>query len=143
ESIGGSGITVFVDNTGHLGTVVSAAKYKEDITDMADASEKLFKLRPVEFVYKGDEEKERQYGLIAEEVEEICPELVVYNAEGEVYSIKYHLLPVMLLNELKKERNRVDSQDDRLDEHDEELDELKRIIQSLLSRILVLESKVK
>src|SRR5579863_9131055 len=65
---------VVVENSGQLGCVKSSARYKRDIRDMGDASDKLMKLRPVTFTYKADSTSTQQYGLIAEEVEKIYPE---------------------------------------------------------------------
>ena len=92
-----------MSSTGQLGMVVSSARYKRDIHDMDTASSKLLKLRPVTFAYKQDPQGERQYGLIAEEVARVYPELVVYGTDGKVITIRYHELIPMLLNELQKQ----------------------------------------
>jgi hypothetical protein len=94
-------IAVLVDSAGQLGTISSSRRYKENIDDMDDASDALYKLRPVVFNYKSDETKRMQYGLIAEEVEEAMPRLVVYNEDGLPETVKYHDLPVLLLNEIQ------------------------------------------
>ena len=99
-------IDVVIDSNGQLGTVSSSRRYKEDIHDMAEASGGLLQLRPVTFRYKqasADGSKPRQYGLIAEEVAEVYPDLVVYNADGEVEAVQYRKLITMVLNELQKE----------------------------------------
>jgi hypothetical protein len=70
---------------------------------MGEASRKLMKLRPVTFRYKEDPAGALQYGLIAEEVEQLYPELVTYGADGKVEAVAYHLLPAMLLNEMQKQ----------------------------------------
>ena len=93
-------------STGQLGVASSSRRYKEDIQPMADASDRLLQLRPVQFRYKKPDangEKPIQYGLIAEEVAEVLPELVVTNKDGQPETVAYHLLPAMLLNELQKE----------------------------------------
>jgi hypothetical protein len=98
---------VVIDSNGQLGTVSSSARYKEDIRDMGVASERLFQLRPVTFRYKEpyeNGEKPLDYGLIAEEVAEVFPELVVYDEDGQPETVKYRLLSTMLLNELQKNR---------------------------------------
>src|SRR5208283_5021269 len=74
---------VVVETTGLLGCVTSSARYKRDIRDMGDASDKLMKLRPVTFTYKADSTGTKQYGLIAEEVEKVYPELVIDDADGK------------------------------------------------------------
>ena len=97
------GCAVVVESTGQLGCVGSSARYKRDVSDMGDASDKLMKLRPVTFRYKADETGARQYGLIAEEVEEVYPELVIHGAGGKIETVAYQMLPVMLLNEVQKQ----------------------------------------
>ena len=84
----------------------SSERYKDDIHDMAEASTNLMRLRPVTFRYKeaydaGD--GELRYGLIAEEVAEVFPDLVGYNEDGEPETIKYHLLATLMLSELQKQ----------------------------------------
>jgi hypothetical protein len=98
-----SGAAVVVNSSGQLGVVPSSARYKRDIHDMGDASDKLMKLRPVAFRYKADPTETQQYGLIAEEVEKVYPELVVNGTDGKPQTVAYHLLPAMLLNELQKQ----------------------------------------
>ncbi len=108
-------IAVLVDSAGQLGTVSSSRRYKENIDDMDDASDALYKLRPVVFNYKADETKRMQYGLIAEEVEEAMPRMVVYNEDGLPETVKYHDLPVLLLNEIQLLNARItDLEDTRI-----------------------------
>ncbi len=98
---------VLIDGTGKLGTVASTRRAKEDIHDMGEASAGLQRLRPVVFRYRkplADGSKPLQYGLIAEEVAEVMPELVVYEADGQPQTVKYHLLPALLLNELQHQQ---------------------------------------
>ena len=97
-----SGCAVVVDSAGQLGCVKSSARYKRDVQDMGSASDKLMKLRPVTFRYKADKTASQQYGLIAEEVEKVVPELVVYGTDGKVETVAYQMLPAMLLNEIQK-----------------------------------------
>ena len=97
-----SGIEVFCDANGQLGTVVSSERFKHDIQDMGMNSEDIYNLRPVTFVYNDDETDTLQYGLIAEEVNQVFPQLVVYDEEGKPFTVRYHLLPQLLLNELQK-----------------------------------------
>ena len=98
-------VAVLIDSNGELGTIDSSRRYKEDIEDMAGTSSSLLSLRPVTFRYKKaftDGSKPIQYGLIAEEVAEVFPDLVVYNEDGEPETVKYHVLATMLVNELQK-----------------------------------------
>lgn len=98
-----SGTPVVVNSSGQLGVLSSSARYKRDIRTMGDASDKLMKLRPVTFRYKADETGAQQYGLIAEEVAKVYPELVIHGADGKVETVAYHMLPAMLLNEVQKQ----------------------------------------
>lgn len=86
------GNAVLVSATGQLGTLVSSRRYKENISSLTTISKKFMQLNPVKFNYKSDATHTPQYGLIAEEVENVFPELVVYNKDGEIESVKYHLL---------------------------------------------------
>jgi len=106
-------IPVLIDSAGQLGTVSSSRRFKEDIQDMGDATDKLLALRPVTFRYKPEVqagERPLEYGLIAEEVAEVFPDLVVYDDEGQPFTVKYHLLSAMLLNELQKLSGRFETQ---------------------------------
>ena len=102
-----TGDAVVVSNTGQLGIVVSSARYKRDIHDMDAVSDNLMKLRPVTFRYKSDPTGTRQYGLIAEEVARMYPELVTIGADGRVESVHYHELIPMLLNEIQKQAEQI------------------------------------
>lgn len=98
-------IPVLIDSNGQLGTVSSSRRFKEDIRDMEDASAGLLRLRPVTFRYRkpfDDGSKPIQYGLIAEEVAEVYPDLVAKSADGQIETVKYQVLDTMLLNELQK-----------------------------------------
>jgi|HubBroStandDraft_1064217.scaffolds.fasta_scaffold00221_10 hypothetical protein len=98
-------VPVVIDSQGQLGTVNSSRRFKEDIQDMGEASCNLMRLRPVSFRYEeafAGGAKPIHYGLIAEEVDEVYPELVARSADGQVESVKYQLLPSMLLNELQR-----------------------------------------
>jgi hypothetical protein len=110
---GASASQVVIDANGQLGTISSSRRYKEDIETMGDVSEPILKLRPVTFRYKKPNakgEKPLQYGLIAEEVAKVLPELVVTNNEGQPETVAYQTLPVLLLNELQKEHAKVERQ---------------------------------
>jgi len=110
-----TGADVVVSSTGQLGMVMSSARYKRDIHDMGAQSSGLMKLRPVSFRYKSDPAGTPQYGLVAEEVAKIYPELLVYGPDGKVQTVRYSMLSAMLLNELQKqtaELNRLSAQMD-------------------------------
>jgi hypothetical protein len=104
------GATVVVNSSGQLGVVSSSRRYKEDIRSMGNASDRLLALRPVRFRYKQADEngqKPEQYGLIAEEVAKVMPELVVYNTKGQPETVAYQTLAPLLLNELQREHSQV------------------------------------
>ena len=112
-----SGVPVMVDPTGQLGTVSSSRRFKEDIQDMGDASSGLLRLRPVIFRYKQpyqDGSKPVDYGLIAEEVAQVYPDLAVKGADGQIETVQYQKLTPMLLNELQKQAEQIRSLEDRL-----------------------------
>jgi len=101
----GSGVPVYINSNGQLGTLTSSARFKNDIKSMGSASDRLMQLRPVTFRYKDNAEKgphALQYGLIAEEVAKVYPDLVQYDKAGKPFTVYYHLLTPMLLNEFQK-----------------------------------------
>lgn len=98
------GSAVLVAANGQLGVMASSARYKRDIHSMDQASNNLMKLRPVTFRYKDDPQGIKQYGLVAEEVEPLYPELVTYSSAGRVESVRYHELIPMLLNEMQQQK---------------------------------------
>jgi len=108
-----SGAIVMVDSgTGQLGIgPPSSARYKQDIEPMGNRSSGMLQLRPVTFTYRGETSGTAHYGLVAEEVAAVYPELVIRSATGEVQTVKYHELIPMLLNELQREHQA--RQDDR------------------------------
>ena len=103
------GAAVFVNNLGKLGTATSSRRFKEEIADVGASSELLLALRPVSFRYRpealgtGPVERPLEFGLIAEEVAEVFPELVIYDENGAPYTVRYHLLVPLLLAELQRE----------------------------------------
>jgi hypothetical protein len=103
-------VQVYINSYGQLGTITSSERFKKDIKSIDDGSDKVLQLRPVSFIYKEDESNQLQYGLIAEEVAKVYPELVQYDQEGKPFTIYYHLLTPLLLSELQKEHNKVNSQ---------------------------------
>jgi hypothetical protein len=103
-------VPVVVDSLGQLGTISSSRRTKDRIEDLGATSRAIFDLRPVRFTYKqpfADGSRPVQYGLIAEEVESVLPALVAYGADGTPETVKYHLLPTLLLAEVQRlERER-------------------------------------
>src|SRR6266478_3909396 len=104
------GTAVFVTADGKLGTATSSKRFKEDIKPMNNASEALLALKPVTFRYKKgiDPKSIPQFGLIAEDVEAVNPDLVVRDKEGKVNTVRYDAVNAMLLNEFLKEHKKVE-----------------------------------
>ncbi len=128
QNINSPNYLVCIDSTNRLGagncsgsidgtSTPSSRRFKEQIADMGDSSSKLFQLRPVTFLYKpeyDDGSHTLQYGLIAEEVAKLYPEMVGYDKDGQPSSLKYQVLTPMLLNELQKQAQQIRSLEDRL-----------------------------
>jgi hypothetical protein len=104
------GTGVFINSDGQLGTTTSSRRFKEGIKPVDKASEALFSLTPVTFHYKEelDPAAVEQFGLIAEDVEKVNPDLVVRDKEGNPYSVRYDQVNAMLLNEFLKEHRKVE-----------------------------------
>jgi hypothetical protein len=104
-----SGRAVYVNSDNKIGTLSSSRRYKDEIKPMDKASETLFALRPVTFRYKKEVDSERalSFGLIAEEVAEINPELITRDDQGNPQSVRYEAVNAMLLNEFLKEHRTV------------------------------------
>lgn len=102
-----TGTAVLISAGNQLGIAVSSRKYKENIKDMAGVSSDIYKLRPVTFTLKDNEDQSTQFGLIAEEVYEVMPDLVVLDKEGDPQTVQYHELPAILLNEIQKLNKRI------------------------------------
>ena len=111
-----SGLAVFVNSDGKLGTIMSSRRFKEDIKPMDKASEAILALQPVTFRYKKDFNPTgtAQFGLVAEDVAKVNPDLVVRDKEGRPYSVRYDQVNAMLLNEFLKERKKVEDQQETI-----------------------------
>src|SRR5438874_1849968 len=112
------GTPVFVNSLGHLATIQSSARYKEAIKPMDKASEAILALKPVSFRYRQEIDPDRipQFGLVAEEVEKVNPDLVVRDADGKVNTVRYEAVNAMLLNEFLKEHRKVEEQESTIDQ---------------------------
>jgi hypothetical protein len=104
-----TGMFLEVDTDGKIGFITSSRRYKHDIEPMGNTSEALFALKPVTFRYNGDIDPAhvKMFGLIAEEVAKVNPDLAVRNAKGEVAAIRFDSINAMLLNEFLKEHRKV------------------------------------
>jgi hypothetical protein len=132
-----SGVPVYVNTNGQLGTLTSSRRFKDNIADMNASSETVLKLRPVTFNYKTgiDPAAIPQFGLIAEEVDKVDPKLVVRDDKGEIYTVRYEAVNAMLLNEFIKEHKKVE-------EHEKHLSEQKQINSDQNKRIDALEARL-
>ena len=103
------GVGVIVDTNGHLGTVSSSERFKEAIKPMDKASEAILALKPVTFRYKHELDPDGipQFGLVAEQVEKVNPDLVAHDEKGQIYTVRYEAVNAMLLNEFLKEHRKV------------------------------------
>ena len=100
-------IPVLIDSAGQLGTVSSSQRFKHNIKGMDKTSEGILALKPVTFHYKSDKTNTPQFGLIAEDVAKVNPDLVVRDENGEIYTVRYDAVNAMLLNEFLKEHHTV------------------------------------
>ena len=127
-------LAVLIDSAGQLGTISSTRKVKHNIKDMSDDSENILQLRPVTFAYNSDITKAKQYGLIAEEADEVFPGIVVRDENGQPESVQYHVLPVLLLNEMKKQHATIDQMNTIIIS-------LQSQLQEFVERVRMLENK--
>ncbi len=130
QTVGAGGSTCYVDNDGKLGVFLSARRFKTDIADMGAASEALLALRPVTFHYKPELDKTGipQFGLVAEEVAKVNPDLVTHDAKGDISTVRYEAVNAMLLNEFLKEHRKVEQQDRAMHEQEASISQLKSTV---------------
>jgi len=108
-----TGLTVVANSTGQIGVITSSRRFKDDIKPMDKASEAILALKPVTFRYKPEIDSQGipQFGLVAEEVEKVNPDLVVRDEKGETYTVRYEAVNAMLLNEFLKEHRKNEEQE--------------------------------
>jgi len=135
------GVAVKVNAAGQLGVGVSSERFKEEIKPMDKASETIFALKPVSFRYKKDIDSERtpQFGLVAEDVAKVNPDLVVRDADGKVYTVRYEAVNAMLLNEFLKEHRKVEKLEAALTVVNDRLKEQEAKIENVSARIEMTE----
>ncbi len=111
------GVSVVIDSTGHLGTKGSSERFKENIKPMDKASEAVLALKPVSFHYKKELDPEGipQFGLVAEQVEKVNPDLVARDDQGKVYTVRYEAVNAMLLNEFLKAHRQLEEQQKQIE----------------------------
>jgi uncharacterized coiled-coil protein SlyX len=132
------GVGVIIDSKGHLGTVTSSARYKDDIHPMAKKSEEILSLKPVSFRYKHELDPDGipQFGLVAEQVAKVDPDLVACDDEGKPYTVRYDAVNAMLLNEFLKAHKKTEQQEISISE-------LQSVVTKQQALIGVLASQVK
>jgi hypothetical protein len=135
------GLPVYVTSTGQLGFNSSSERYKTDITSLGSNTERLAQLRPVSFHVKTDPNGKVQYGLIAEEVDKVYPELVIRDAEGSIQGVRYDELAPMLLNEAQKQQARIAAQAAQIRDLNEQVAKLDRLGQELGAALRQLQAK--
>ncbi len=128
-----AGIGVFINSNGKLGTSTSSRRFKEEIKPMDKASEALFALKPVTFRYKKeiDPAGTSQFGLVAEEVERVNPDLVARDKEHKPYSVRYDQVNAMLLNEFLKEHRKNEQQESRIEQQEAKIARQQKQIEAL------------
>jgi len=102
-----TGSAVYITSSGQLGVMASSERFKTDVKTIADSSDKLSQLRPVTFTLKADSQRTLQYGLIAEEVAKIFPEMVIHGADGQIDGVRYEELTPLLLRELQVQQGKI------------------------------------
>jgi hypothetical protein len=128
-----SGAAVYVNSNHKLGTLTSSRRFKDDIKPMERVSEALFALKPVTFHYKKeiDPAGMQQFGLVAEEVEKVNPDLVVRDKGGKPYSVRYDQVNAMLLNEFLKEHRKNDEQESKIEQQEAKIARQEKQIEAL------------
>jgi hypothetical protein len=128
-----TGVAVIVDTTGHLGTTTSSARFKDAIKPMDKASEAILVLKPVTFRYKKELDPNGipQFGLVAEDVEKINPDLIARDEQGKPYTVRYDAVNARLLNEFLKEHRKVERQDGRLEQQERIIAKQQKQIEAL------------
>ena len=127
------GTQVFINSNNKLGTATSSKRFKEGIKPIGKASEALFSLKPISFRYKKeiDSTGRSQFGLVAEDVERVSPELVVRDKEGKPYTVRYDAVNAMLLNEFLKEHKAFMEEQHKLQEQGETIARLEKQVETL------------
>jgi hypothetical protein len=126
-----TGSAVYVTSSGQLGVLASSERFKTDVSSMGRTTSRLQQLRPVTFQLKTDASGTRQYGLIAEEVDKIYPELVIRDATGKIQGVRYEELAPMLLNEVQQQRREVNQLKLELRQQAQQLAQLRQQSESL------------
>jgi hypothetical protein len=135
---------VYINSDNKIGTLVSSRRFKEDIKPMDKASEAILELKPVTFRYKKEIEPKGaiMFGLIAEDVEKVDPNLVTRNEKGEPETVRYEAVNAMLLNEFLKEHRKVEKQGRRMQERGRTIAQHEVEIRALASQVQTISDEV-
>ncbi len=128
-------ITVVVDSAGQLGTVSSSRRFKKEIAPMDKASEAILALKPVTFHYKSDKTDTPQFGLVAEEVAKVNPDLIVRDKSGQIYTVRYEAVNAMLLNEFLKEHGKNEQQEATIAHQQKQIEALTAGLQKVTAQL--------
>ena len=128
-------LPVLIDSAGQLGTQSSSRRFKREIKTIGNTSESILALKPVTFHYKGDRTNTAQFGLVAEDVAEINPDLVVRDQDGEIYTVRYEAVNAMLLNEFLKEHKTVQEQGATIARQQKQIDALTAGLQKVSAQL--------
>jgi endosialidase-like protein len=128
---------VFINPNRQLGTATSSARFQDEIRPMDKASEAILALKPVTFRYKKelDPDATSQFGLVAEDVEKVNPDLVVRDTEGKVYSVRCEVVNAMLLNEFLKEHRKNEEQEAAIARQQKQIEALTAGIQKVSAQV--------
>jgi len=137
-----NGVGVIIDTNGQLGTIVSSERFKDAVEPMNKASEAILALKPVTFHYKHELDPNRipQFGLVAEDVEKVNPDLVVRDKQGKPYTVRYEAVNAMLLNEFLKEHSHVQQQDAIIARQQKQIEALAAGLQKVSAQLQVIKS---
>jgi len=134
-----SGVGVIVNSSGQLGTVLSSERFKEAIRPMDKVSEAILSLQPVTFRYKQELDPNGipQFGLIAEQVDKVNPDLVVRGEDGKVMTVRYEAVNAMLLNEFLKEHQKVEEQGATIARQQKQIEALTATVQKVSDQVVL------
>jgi hypothetical protein len=150
--VNASGVPVVIDLNNQVGTIVSSRRFKNDIKPMHNASEAVLALKPVTFRYKSDKTETPQFGLVAEDVAKVNPDLVVCDENGKIYTVRYEAVNAMLLNEFLKEHRKNEKQEATIAQlkkelqanaaqHQKQIDALSAALQKVSAQVEVSNAK--
>ena len=134
-TVNNDAVPVLIDSAGQLGVVSSSRRFKKEIQPMDKASEPILALKPVTFHYKRDKTNRPEFGLIAEEVAEVNPDLVVRDEKGEIYTVRYEAVNAMLLNEFLKEHRKNEEQEATIERQQKQIDALTEGLQKVNTQL--------